>query len=509
MAKRISKRAFLQSAGAAAAAASMASNTVLAAVGDSYDLIVVGGGNAGLPAAIFAAARGARVLIVEAAGVVGGTLFLSTGQMSAAGTKLQASKGIKDTAKSHYDDVMRISTNTADPVLVKLAVDNAAHAFDWLTDHGFQAMPDHPVTGTTHDPYSQPRYVWGPEGGRSILKVLNAQLAPHIKSGKVTVLTSTEVTGLVQDPNGSVRGVTTRNGRSETATYKGRYTLLTVGGYTRNVAMYEKYERARNYTNATYPYSRGKGLELALAAGGYVRGGEKHTPLFGAVLASETYPAAIRALARHYPGDRPPWEIFVNAEGKRFLQEDILSHTTYERSLAAQKDELCWVVFDEAILKKAPPLITAGIGGAWTPADTARSLQQGAPSFYRGQTPEALAAAAGFDPANFKKTLESYNRAQAGGKDALGRKFMPLPISKAPYYAVKLHSWNLTSYGGVAVDGQLRVVRKDGRAIPNLYAAGELLGMGALMGNSVPGGMSVMPALTFGRLLGNEILKFG
>ena len=57
---------------------------------ERWDLIVVGGGNAGLPAAIFAAERGARVLIVDAAGAIGGTLFLSSGQMSAAGTKLQA-----------------------------------------------------------------------------------------------------------------------------------------------------------------------------------------------------------------------------------------------------------------------------------------------------------------------------------------------------------------------------------------------------------------------------------
>ena len=73
---------------------------------------------------------------------------------------------------------------------------------------------------------------------------------------------------------------------------------------------------------------------------------------------------------------------------------------------------------------------------------------------------------------------------------------------------MQIQSWNLTSYAGVAVDGQLRVIRQNGRPIHNLYAAGELLGMGQLMGRAICGGMSVMPALALGRLLGHSILRF-
>ena len=94
-----------------------------AAAPNEYDFIIVGAGTAGLPAAIFASKRGARVLLLDAAGDIGGTLHLSTGQMSAAGTRLQASLGIVDTPQLHYDDVMRISRNTADPILTRIAVD--------------------------------------------------------------------------------------------------------------------------------------------------------------------------------------------------------------------------------------------------------------------------------------------------------------------------------------------------------------------------------------------------
>jgi fumarate reductase flavoprotein subunit len=474
-----------------------------------WDVIVVGGGNSGLPAAIFAAQRGAKVLLVESAGQVGGTLFLSTGQMSAAGTKLQKSKGIEDTPQSHFDDVMRISKGTANPVLVRLAVDHAAAAFDWLTDNGLVVHPDHPITGTTHDPYSRPRYAWGMEGGMSILKILVAQLEPHLKSGQVTLLTQTEVTELIQQKDGTVTGVVTRNSKGETKRQSGKYTVLTCGGYTFNPKMYQELEGAKDYSQATYPESMGAGIKLGVAAGGYVRGGEMHTPLFGAVLAGYDYPSPVRALARNFPTDREPWEIIVNVHGKRFVQEDIPSHDAYEQGLRAQPDERCWVVFDDEIFKKAPTLVHPSISAPWTPQDTVDAFKSRQPMFFTAATIPELAKLAGVDVKGLTDTVADYNRGQAAGKDALGRTHMPLPIKSAPFYAIQLQSWNLNGYAGLVVDGQLRVVRQDGRPIPNLYAAGELLGTAALMGRGVSGGMMVTPALAFGRLLGNDILKFG
>ena len=85
---------------------------------------------------------------------------------------------------------------------------------------------------------------------------------------------------------------------------------------------------------------------------------------------------------------------------------------------------------------------------------------------------------------------------------------MPVPVKRAPFYAIKAHGWKFMSFGGLAADGQLRVLRKDGSPIPNLYAAGEILGAGTTMGRSHVGGMCVTPALTLGRLLGQKMLKF-
>jgi fumarate reductase flavoprotein subunit len=507
MPKLMSKRRLL-STGAGVGAASLWRGALAAAPGDQrYDLIVVGGGNAGLPTAIFAAARGAKVLIVEAGASVGGTLYLSSGQMSAAGTKLQAAKGIQDTPQIHYDDVMRISGNTADPVLLRLAVDNAAPTFDWLTDSGLVVMPEHPVTGTSHEPYSRERYAWAKTGGRAILEVLKAQMKPHVDAGGITVLANTKATALIQDAHGAVTGIKARKGDGPVVDHAARSVALTCGGYTFNPAMYQTYENAPIYTNASYPQSKGAGVTLGLAAGGYVRGGQNHTPLFGAILEDTRTPCAIRAMIRHFPGKRPPWEIIVGADGKRFMQEDVLSHNVYEQSLRAQPGERCFIVFDDAIFKQAPDLVQGIWGGAWTPADTAKAFDNGTPYFSRADTVEGLAARAGMDSKALAATVAAYNAVQGGqGQDAFGRKHMPLPIAKGPFYAIELRGWDLLSYAGLAVDGKLRVVRKDGTPIPGLYAAGELLGMGQLSGRSACGGMSVTPALSLGRLLGGRIV---
>jgi fumarate reductase flavoprotein subunit len=491
---------------AAALAAASATGMGLGAPRSSrpWDLIVVGGGNAGLPTALFAAQRKARVLIIDPAAQLGGTLHLSTGQMSAAGTKLQRSKGIIDTPQSHYDDIMRLSGGTADPELVRLAVFNAAPAFDWLTDHGFQALPEHPITGTTHDPYSAARYAWGAEGGRSILNVLLPQLQPFIDSGQVQTLLQTEVVRLLTNRDGSIRGVETTNLDDERVQHLSRHVALTCGGYTDNREMYLRYEGQKNYSQATYPFSQGAGYTLGESVGGYIRGGDRHIPLFGAVLASTDYPAPLRTIVRHFPPDRPPYEIYVNKRGERFFCEDIASHTVMERSLGEQPDERCWVVFDDAILHAAPPL-AAGFGGRFTQQELRKLFFDNTPLFYQADSVGELARRAGLDVAGLEATVRNYNRAQQSGFDRLGRRHMPLPLAKPPYFAIRLQSWALTSYAGLAVDGQLRVIRPDGRPIGNLYAAGELLGMGQLMGNAVCGGMSVTPALALGRLLGLQL----
>ena len=509
LAQKLSKRQFLSTAGAVAASIGVSGCSDASDADDTWDVIIIGGGTAGLPAAIFAGQRGGKVLIIEAASAIGGTLFLSSGQMSAAGTKLQKAKGITgDSPQSHYDDVMRISNNTADHDILRLATENAASAFDWLTDNGFEVYDHHPVTGTTHEPYSHARYAWHKEGGMGILALFEEKLEPLIGSGAVTIKLNTEASALIQNDKGDVTGVETVDADGKTAKYMGKNIVLTSGGYASNPEMFEELEGAPDYSDVSYPYSQGAGIKLGTSVGGYVRYGENHMPLFGAILGDEEYPAPMVAVARHFPGDRPPWEIIVDAQGKRFLQEDILRHAAYEEALVEQPGEECWTVWDNEINTQAPRLISGGFMGMTARERIPEAFNEGYHNFFKADSLEELAENMGVDKDGLTDTVAQYNIAQASGKDVLGRTHMPLPIEKAPFYGVRLQSWFLTTFAGIAVGKDLQVIRQDGSPIGGLYAAGELLGTGATSGRAICGGMLVTPAITFGKLLGERILQF-
>lgn len=132
--------------------------------GDAYrgDAVVVGAGTAGMAFAIAAADRGLRVVAVEKADRVGGTLHVTGGAMSAAGTRRQRECGVEDSPEDHFEEVMKIGDGAADPDLVRMAVEEAPHTVDWLDDHGFPFAADAPGTQRSHEPYSTPREYWAP-----------------------------------------------------------------------------------------------------------------------------------------------------------------------------------------------------------------------------------------------------------------------------------------------------------------------------------------------------------
>ena len=126
--------------------------------------------------------------------------------------------------------------------------------------------------------------------------------------------------------------------------------------------------------------------------------------------------------------------------------------------------------------------------------------------FSRAESVEELASWSGIDADGLVKTIDSYNQAQAKGRDRdFNREHLPMPISKAPYYAIRMQGAQILTFAGLGVDTELRVTREDGTPIPNLFAAGEVIGAGATTGNALVNGMMVTPALTFGRLIGQRI----
>jgi fumarate reductase flavoprotein subunit len=459
-----------------------------------YDILILGAGAAGMPAAIFASQRGARVLVVEVADKVGGSFHLSSGQMSAAGTRLQAEKGVHDTPQMHYDDVMRISRGTANPEIVRLAVDNAAATFDWLTDLGYAPLPGHPVITWDHEPYQVARTYWAQEGGKAVLAVLAPPYAEAERAGLVETWLNARLLRLSTDADGAVTGAAALRDGQEVAVTAGAVVLAT-GGYTANAKLFTQLSSGRPLWGGGWPHGQGDGLLAAVAAGGEIVNEEKFLPGFAGVEDPEANGGYAPA-TRTTPQDRAPWEIYVGSNGRRFMREDASSIDAREHALFDLPDMTFWAVYDEAIREQAPPFFTI--------SDTAIAARfESMPGYRRADTLGGLAALMDVDPDALSQTVAAYNAGIADGlPDSMGREHRPLPIAKAPFYAVRHVGWSITSFAGLRIDGELRVLGGDGAPIPNLYAAGEIVGLGSTCGHAFVGGMSVTPAMTFGRLLG-------
>jgi fumarate reductase flavoprotein subunit len=481
---------------------------------EHYDVIVVGAGTAGIPTAGFAARRGAKVLLIDAADRIGGTLHLSGGNMSAGGTRVQAAKGITDSPAQHFDDIMRISHGTADPVMVRLAVDNAPDTVHWLLDIGFEMLPEMPVINYGHEAYRVPRTYWGPEFGISVLKAIEPWLDTEIEAGRIELRLDTKLVGLQQNDSRQVTGAVLRGRDGVHRVVCGDNIVLTTGGYTANSALFPMLNDGRPLYSLGDEYSQGEGITIALGAGSYLRGGQMMLPTFGGVEDPHRPGYYLGGVVNLTPQYRQPWEIFVNLEGERFVCEDTDSVDLRERALLRQTDMRFWVIFDQTIKDAAPGILSDWPDNPYRDQELppGKSIYDSAidkhPDFSSAATLAELADKTGIDRKALERTVVAYNRGVADGQDPLGRRHHPLPIAKPPFYAIRNHGTSVKSYAGIAVDPELRVLDRHDRPIANLYAAGEALGGGVMTGNSFCGGMSVTPALTFGRLLGDRILKW-
>jgi len=470
------------------------------AISDRYDVIVIGAGSAGLPLAIRAAERGGQVLQVEADYRIGGTLHWSSGQISAAGTRLQRSQGIEDSPDEHFRDAQRIAHGRIDPVVLRLFVDQAAATIDWLMDLGFAPAPGTPVAGEAHEAYSTRRYLWGANKGLSILEALRPTHDRLVRDGRIDLRLQTRMTRLLTDARGAVSGVraSTPNGEVE---FLGKNIVLASGGYAANPELWKKLTPAYPLCSHANPYSRGDGIVAASELGAPVDGSDKFLCTFAGVLEDPRDPRS-GAFLLLSPGARKVWEIFVDQRGRRFMQEDHPSIDYRERALLRQPGTRMNIVFDHAILQNAATITL-------DPTAAYRARFGRHPAFVKAKTLAELARKLGMPAANLRRSVRDYNAAVAARIDSQqGKQFLIRPIEKPPFYAIKAQGLTVLSPAGLKVDRKLRVIGGNGRPIRNLYAAGEVLGFGRTSGDAFVGGLSLTPALTFGRLLGEHLLSW-
>ena len=112
-------------------------------------------------------------------------------------------------------------------------------------------------------------------------------------------------------------------------------------------------------------------------------------------------------------------------------------------------------------------------------------------------------------PSQMLKTIDQYNKdIENNVIDSFGRELERVPIKTGPFYAFSVGGSILTTHGGISVNHDMEVINKKDKVIPGLYAAGEVLGNGQLMGHGVVSGMSVGPAIIFGKIAARAAHRF-
>ena len=466
------------------------------------DIVVIGAGTAGMPCAIEAVLAGASVLVIEQAERPGGTLHVSLGQLSGAGSRLQAERGIVDDPETHLADIVRINHGTGREDLLRRTVAGQGATIDWLMELGFEMDPDCPGILHLHEAYRIARTYWGVEGGLSVLKAVQPVFERAMAAAHADVRYGTRALELVTDATGAVTGL-----RIETVA-SGQITeiaagavVLASGGYGSNADLFAKLTGGRPLYTAAMPTSNGSGLVMAEKTGAAITGRDLFLPTYAGIVAD---PGGNRIDWRQMPSltpqSRQPWELHLTSTGERFVREDDASVDARENALNSLPDLAFWCVFDEAVAASAPSLLPG-----WTPEELAEAWDTH-PSFVMADSLDGLAEMTGMSAAQLGSSIAAYNAACRGETaDPMGRQHCPQPISGPGFRAIRMHGMVLKTAAGLDVDDRLRVRRADGTAIAGLFAVGEVIGGSALSGKGFVSGMSVTPALTLGRWLGRTL----
>ena len=469
-----------------------------------YDVVVVGGGVAGLSAACSAAEHGARVALLDRAteAETGGNTRYTEAFLRMRSLD-ETADGLEDTLVDDFmghpdpsvvNDAARPAERRSalyrahpvvDPDYVAELGAEAPATLAWMGGHGmrFEFLPTPFLTTSTTR--------MAPVGGGLAIVETMGKAARGLG---VDLHFETTARSLLTGPGG-VEGV-----RAGTpfgpVDFRGRVVLAS-GGYQGNAELMARYHGplgmlARPVARGGN-YNKGEGIEMAMAAGAATAG---NFALFHAEPVDPRSPdpeAAIMAFT---------YGILVNVDGQRFVDEargpiDAWYERT-TRDIQAQPRGMAWMVLD-ARAQAIPNLRTA--------------IRSDVPPV-KADTIAELAAGIDVDPAALEATVAAYNAACPGGEwdptrpDGLAtdgvtppKSNWATPIESGPFIAYPVMCANVFTFGGLKVDATSRVVDRDGRTVPGLYAAGEMTG---LYYSNYTGSTSVLRGATFGRIAGAD-----
>lgn len=482
----------------------------------SCDVVVVGAGNAALCAALAASEGGAKVIVLERAPRPerGGNSSFTAGAIRF------AYRGVEDlrrvmpdlsdeeidrtdfgtyTEAQFYDDMGRVTEYRTDPDLCELLVTRSFDTVCWMRSKGVRFQPIYgrqafKVDGRFKFWGGLTVEAWG--GGPGLVEALTTAA----ERAGITVLYEARALSLLSDDDG-VHGVRVRHqGRSGTIAAKA--VVLAAGGFQANTEWRTRYlgpgwdlAKVRGTR-----FNTGDGIRMALEAGAmpwgnwsgcHAVGWERNAPPFGDLAVGD-------AFQKH----SYPFGVMVNAHGKRFVDEgaDFRNYTyaKYGRVILNQPQQFAWQIFDGKVLHLL--------------RDEYRIRQV---TKVRADTLEELVGKLdGVDGERCLATLRAYNDAVRADipfnpniKD--GRRTEGLEIDKSnwanrldqpPFEAYAVTCGITFTFGGVRVDTNAQVIDTEGKPIPGLYAAGEMVG--GLFYFNYPGGTGLMAGAVFGKIAG-------
>ncbi len=457
---------------------------------ETYDVVIIGSGFAGLAAAAEAAGLGAKTIVLEKMPTYGGNSIINGGEYNAWDSELHLRQKLnlgEDSIAQHTEDSLRGGDRFGFPELVGVMTKGAEPSLNWMIDEG--GLKLRPILNRTggHTAYRTHTCVEGV--GRGYTDALR-KIAE--KRGAKIVLNSPISWIWRKDAESDVLGVEVdRKGRKVNIRAL-KAVVLASGGFSSDVKMRAAYNPriTADYNCTNHKGATGETMKFAQAIGA--------DALQLAFI--QLYPYAepetgILDAPAVYPFRGPGYGIvYVDKKGKRFVNEmerrDVVSAAEIATGMKPT-----FTIFNEAMVPKMGTKEEVEVG-----------MAKG--RFVRGNTLAELAGKIGVDPATLEETIGKHNKYMAEGKDPdFGRTYTKamLPMSEGPYYAIAQWPAVHHTMGGLRINTKAQVIDLWGNVIPGFYAAGEITG--GVHGANRLGGNATPDAIAFGRVAGTNAAK--